>query len=110
MRSVALEHAGKTYTFVNTGEMSWSPAGQSIQAPEDFLLSLDGLLNLAARRWLAEAPPHEVVLGVSVRPREGEEYPFRFARAVDGTMLCLARDDAVAEVDPALVERLLRLF
>ncbi len=109
VRALELEHAGTTYTFVNTGDNVWNPQGQAIQAPPDFLQSLDGLLNLGAERWLDAAPSHELVLAVRVRPLQGEPLAFAFARTPDGTTLCLA-GELVAAVDPALVERLLRLF
>ncbi|NOT29245.1 MAG: DUF4340 domain-containing protein [Planctomycetes bacterium] len=110
VRALELEHAGKTYVFVNTGDNVWQPKGQSIQAPPDFVQSLDGLLNLGAVRWLDAAPPHEIVLAVLVRPTQGDPYRFIFARAREGTTLCLVGSELVAEVDAALVERLLELF
>lgn len=109
VRAIELEHAGTTYAFVNTGDNLWSPRGQGVQAPQDFLQSLDGLLNLGAKRWLDSLPPHEVQLAVRILPREGETRALTFGRCPDGSVVCLA-GELVAEVDGALLERLLRLF
>lgn len=109
VRMIELEHAGTTYAFVNTGDNLWNPRGQGVQAPQDFLQSLDGLLNLGAQRWLDAAPPHEVQLTVRIFPREGETRALAFGRCPDGSVVCLA-GELVAEVDGALVERLLKLF
>jgi hypothetical protein len=111
VRAIELEHGGRTYSFVNTGDNVWNPRGQSsIRAPDAFVQSLDGLLNLGARRWLSAAPPHERVLAVRIFPTQGEENSFAFGRALDGTNVWLGATGQVAEVDGALVERLLRLF
>jgi hypothetical protein len=116
VRAIELELAGKgtTYTFVNTGDNVWNPKGQTLRAPQGFVRSLDGLLNLAARRWLADLPEHQPLLAVRVLPLAGadpvEPRRFSFARAADGAYLCTTESGQVAEVDGALVEQLLALF
>lgn len=99
-----------TYGFVNSGDNVWSPRGQSIAAPPDFLQSLDGLLNLGARRWLDEASEPWRLLEVRVLPVQGEPLAFTLGRTADGTALCRTASGQLAEVDPALLERLLRIF
>ena len=110
VRALDLEHGGRTYTFVNNGDNVWSPKGQTIRAPDDFVQALDGLLNLAARRWLAAVPAHERVLSVRILSTQGEETTFIFARSQDGADLWLGSAGQVAEIDGAVVARLLRLF
>lgn len=111
VRWIDLEHGGRTYSFVNSGDNVWSPRGRSISAPADFLQSLDGLLNLTASRWLepgGEAPADALV--VLVHPLSGDELRFTLGRDAAGTSLYLSADGERAEIDGALLERLLRLF
>jgi hypothetical protein len=110
LRVIELEHGGKSYAFVNTGDNVWNPKGQSIRAPDAFLQSLDGLLNLGAKRWLAAVPEHEQLLSVRLLSTQSEETLFSFARAPDGTYLWLGAGGQAAEIDGAVVERLLHLF
>jgi len=110
VRAIDLEHGGRTYTFVNTGDNVWSPKGQTIRAPDDFVQALDGLLNLAATRWLDGPPECERVLAVRIIETQGGETGFAFARRADGASLWLGAAGQAAEIDGAVVERLLRLF
>jgi uncharacterized protein DUF4340 len=110
VRMLELEAGGKSYAFVNDGDNQWTTRGQPIRAPDDFVQALDGLLNLGARRWLAAAPAESPELGVRVTPVQGEPWSFSFARAADGTHVYLGADGQAAEVDGALVERLMKLF
>jgi len=110
VRMIELEAGGKTFSFVNNGDNVWNPRGQSVAAPDDFVQALDGLLNLAATRWLTAAPAGQELLAVRVHPLLGDTYAFRFLRAGDGGTVCEGRDGQIATVEPAVVERLLRLF
>jgi hypothetical protein len=110
VRAIDLEHGNRTFTFINTGDNVWNPKGQAIPAPDDFVQSLDGLLNLGATRWLPAAPECERVLGVRLIATTGGESRFAFARRPDGATLYLGEAGQAAEVDGAFVERLLRLF
>jgi hypothetical protein len=110
VRAIELEQGGRSFSFVNTGDNEWSPQGQAIRAPSDFQLSLDGLLNLGAQRWLAAAPEHDPLLSVRIRATDGAETSFAFGRARDGSILWLGPDGETAVVDGAAVETLLRLF
>jgi hypothetical protein len=110
VRAIELEHAGATYGFVNTGDNVWNVQGKSIGAPQDFLQSLDALLNLGAKRWLDPAPPFEVELTARIRPLRDEPFELVLGRTAEGAALCRAPGGVVAEVDSALLERLLKLF
>lgn len=110
VRMLELEAHGRSFAFVNDGDNRWAPRGQAIRAPEAFLQSLDGLLNLGARRWLAVAPEATPELVVRLTPVQGQPRRFTFARAADGSHVYLGEDGQVAEIDGALVERLLTLF
>jgi hypothetical protein len=109
VRALELERAGRVLAFVNTGDNQWSPRGQEIQAPAAFLQALDKLLNLAAVRWLEGSVEGEELLRVRVLPTQGEPSEFSFLRTPDGVHACRAGTSA-AEVDGALVEKLVGLF
>ncbi len=110
LRAIELERGGQSYAFVNTGDNVWNPKGQAIRAPDAFLQALDGLLNLGAKRWLTSVPEHERLLSVRLLSTQSEETVFSFGRAPDGTYLWLSASGQVAEIDGAVVERLLSLF
>lgn len=110
LRVIELEAAGKTFAFVNDGDNRWSPRGQAIRAPDDFVQSLDGLLNLGALRWLTSVPAHTPELVVRLIPVQAEPRGFRFVRAEDGTRLYLGEDGQCAEIEGELIDRLLSLF
>jgi hypothetical protein len=101
----------RRYTFVNDGNNSWTPEGQRIGAPPDFVRSLDALLNLAVLAWL-DGPVAELTdsVAVRVRPLSGEELPFTLGRDAGGHALVVTGAGQQAEIDPALFERLRRLF
>lgn len=107
LRSVA---AGRTYVYVNSGNNQWTPEGETIRAPAAFEQSLDGLLNLGARRWLGAEEPGAVALEVEIQPLQAAPVPLAFAPLADGGWACRTAEGQVAEVDPTLVERLLGLF
>jgi len=110
VRAIELEHDGRTFTFVNNGDNQWSPRGEPIAAPADFVGNLDKLLHLAVKRWLAAPAENQVVLRVRVLPLEGEASGFAFGRSSDGAMLCVTEGGLAAEVDAELPEGLLKLF
>jgi hypothetical protein len=111
-RAVELELPGKNrrHVYVNSGNNQWTPEGETIGAPAGFVQSLDSLLNLAVVRWLADEPGDEPVLAVRVLLVQGEPQSFTFARASSGAMVCTSETGQRAEVDAALVQRLLELF
>ena len=112
VRLVELTHAGTSYAFLNDGNNHWTARGTTLAAPEAFQLALDALLNLAALRWLepGEERAGEEVLAVRLALLQGEPVSFTFVRCGDGTFLCVRPGSERAEIDPALVERLLGLF
>lgn len=112
VRLVELTHAGTSYSFLNDGNNAWTTRGTTLAAPEPFQLALDPLLNLAARRWLepGEERAGEEVLAVRLALLQGEPVSFSFLRCGDGAVLCVRSSGERAEVDPALLERLLGLF
>ena len=111
VRWISLAHGERTYTFVNTGDNRWRPEGETIEAPRAFVLSLDGLLRMAARRWLDGdgAPALGDAVAVVVT-QDGGETRFTLGRDAAGTALCLRPEGQAAEIDAALLERLLSLF
>ncbi|MSR64012.1 MAG: DUF4340 domain-containing protein [Planctomycetes bacterium] len=110
VRALELEHDGKTFTFVNNGDNQWSPRGEPIAAPKDFTESLDKLLHLAVKRWLAVPGESQVLLRVRILPLEGEALAFTFGRGADGTVQCVSAAGLAAEVEGELPARLLKLF
>jgi hypothetical protein len=112
VRAVRLESLGhgRTYTFVNTGDNLWSPEGEALRAPNDFVQSLDGLLNLAAKRWLDDSGEAKEVLKVTLLPQQGEPFEFSLLQGPEASVLCRTASGLVAEADGALLARLLRLF
>lgn len=112
VRAVELEHVSKArrYVYVNSGNNQWTPEGETIRAPAAFEQSLDGLLNLGAKRWLGDEPLGDPALTVRLLPLQGEPDEFRFAPLPGGGWACVTADGQRAEVDPPLVEQLLGLF
>lgn len=112
VRLVELTRGDTSYAFLNDGNNRWTTRGTTLAAPEAFQLALDPLLNLAARRWLdpGEEDAPEELLAVRIAPLQGEPTNVTFARSPSGAILCLRSTGERAEVDPALVERLLGLF
>lgn len=110
VRVVELDHDGRTFAFFNGGENVWHVEGTQVGAPRDLVESLDGLLNLGVRRWLAAAPAAERELGVRLVRVQDEPLTFTLALLPDGRATCTTAEGGVAEVDPALVARLLGLF
>lgn len=112
MRAVTLENlaARRAYTFINSGDNLWSPEGEAIRAPDDFVQSLDALLNLAAKRWLSSIEGAQERLNVTLQPTEGEHFEFSFLTDAQGTTYCRTESGLLAETDGELLRRLLSLF
>jgi len=112
VRSIELTHGERTYAFVNLGDNRWRPKGETLDAPADFVDSLEQLLHPTVRRWLSEGTPaaDEQAIAVVLQPASGEAFRFTLARASDGVATWSGPDGQRAEIDAALVERLLRLF
>lgn len=110
VRVVELEHDGRTFAFFNSGENVWHVQGTQVGAPRDLVESLDGLLNLSARRWLDDAPAAARELSVRLARVQDDPVTITLALLADGRATCTTEAGGAAEVDPALVERLLELF
>lgn len=112
VRSIELVHGERTYTFVNLGDNRWRPKGESLDAPADFVDSLEQLLHPPVRRWLSEGTPadDEQAIAVVLQPTNAEAFRFTLARASDGSATWSGPDGQRAEIDAPLVERLLKLF
>lgn len=112
VRSIELAHGDRRYVFVNAGDNRWRPQGQTLDAPDDFVQSLEQLLHPPVKRWLDAAAPaaDEETIAVVVQPTAGEALRFTLGRTADGAATCTGADGERAEIEPALIERLLRLF
>jgi hypothetical protein len=112
VRAVELTHVAKAkrYVYVNSGNNQWTPEGETLRAPSAFEQSLDGLLNLGAKRWLAPDTAGEEALVVRLVLLLSEPVELRFVQLSDGGWACRTADGQLAEVEGGLVQRLLGLF
>jgi hypothetical protein len=108
---IELRHGERAYTFVNSGNNVWSPKGERIQAPAEFTLALDALLNLGTKRWLDERDLELVdPVAVLVHGPFGPDLAFTLGRTSAGAGVCRTESGELAEIDAELHERLLGLF